>query len=75
MQPASVSYGRETTAVASDSDDDDDEGGGDKGSPVQMNRADHETRTTEMTSIQVDAVSTEVQKGHANPGGSSVSSE
>ncbi|XP_047429421.1 A-kinase anchor protein 7-like isoform X2 [Mugil cephalus] len=72
MQPAGVSYGRETTAVASDSDDDD-EGGGDEGSVGQVNRAAGEARMTEMSSVQVDAVSTEVPKGHVDPGGSSVS--
>ncbi len=62
MQAASISYGKETAAVASD-DDDDDEGGGGEGVVGQESRTEGEgLRKTMMIPDQVHATGMKVQQ-------------
>ncbi|XP_067427864.1 A-kinase anchor protein 7-like isoform X2 [Thunnus thynnus] len=75
MQPASISYDKETTAVATDDDDDDDEGGGGNEDVVGQERGVEveELKRVMMTPDQVDAVSMEVQPEVQDPGSSTLS--
>ncbi|GAA6224371.1 A-kinase anchor protein 7-like [Lates japonicus] len=70
MQPASISYGKETTAVSSDGDEDE---GGDGGEGVVGQEGGTEELKIMMSPGQVDAVSMEVQQGAADNGASTVS--
>lgn len=63
MQPASISYGKETTAVSTNDDDDDDEGGG--GYEVGQERGVEVEELRKMMIVTpnlVGAVSMEVQQ-------------
>lgn len=71
MQPASISYGRDTTSVASDEDDE-----GDENLAGKEVREEHkDLREMVMTSAQTGAVSMEVQESPADPEAASVSSK
>nr|XP_004542075.1 A-kinase anchoring protein 7 isoform X2 [Maylandia zebra] len=69
MQPASISYGRDTTAVASDEDDEGDENLAGK----EVGEEHKDLREMVMTSAQTGAVSMEVQESPADPEAASVS--
>lgn len=71
MQPASISYGRDTTAVASDEDDEGDENLAGK----EVGEEHKDLREMVMTSAQTGAVSMEVQESPADPEAASVSSK
>lgn len=72
MQPASISYGRDTTAVAADDDDEGD--GGDENLAGQEFAGEHKEQRV-MTSDQADAAGMQVQGSPADTETSSVSSE
>ncbi|XP_006793147.1 A-kinase anchor protein 7-like isoform X1 [Neolamprologus brichardi] len=69
MQPASISYGRDTTAVASDEDDEGDENLAGK----EVGEEHKDLREMVMTSAQTGAVGMEVQESPADPEAASVS--
>lgn len=68
MQPASISYGRDTTAVASDEGDENLAG-------KEVGEEHKDLREMVMTSAQTGAVSMEVQESPADPEAASVSSK
>lgn len=67
MQPASASYGKETTSVVSDEDEED--GRCDEDVAGQESRTEYEKLM--ISPGQVDAVSVEVQQGMADTGATS----
>ncbi|XP_026049839.1 A-kinase anchor protein 7 isoform X2 [Astatotilapia calliptera] len=69
MQPASISYGRDTTAVASDEGDEGDENLAGK----EVGEEHKDLREMVMTSAQTGAVGMEVQESPADPEAASVS--
>ncbi|XP_013764196.1 A-kinase anchor protein 7 isoform gamma isoform X3 [Pundamilia nyererei] len=69
MQPASISYGRDTTSVASDEDDEGDENLAGK----EVGEEHKDLREMVMTSAQTGAVGMEVQESPADPEAASVS--
>lgn len=71
MQPASISYGRDTTAVASDEDDEGDENLAGK----EVGEEHKDLREMVMTSAQTGAVGMEVQESPADPEAALVSSK
>lgn len=73
MQAASISYGKETSAVALDDGDDDDD---DEGVVGQESRTENEgLKKTVVIPDQVQAVGMEVQQGETDTGASTVSGE
>lgn len=74
MQPASISYGRDTTAVASDEDDEGD-GGDENLAGKEVGEEHKELREMVMTSAQTGAVGMEVQESPADTEAASVSSK
>ncbi|XP_005449716.1 A-kinase anchor protein 7 isoform X3 [Oreochromis niloticus] len=72
MQPASISYGRDTTAVASDEDDEGD-GGDENLAGKEVGEEHKELREMVMTSAQTGAVGMEVQESPADTEAASVS--
>lgn len=77
MQAATVSYRKETTAVAlADEEDDDEEDGGGEGVTGQESRTeDEELKKRVVIPGQVHAVSMEVQQDETDTGASTVSGE
>ncbi|XP_071335045.1 A-kinase anchor protein 7-like isoform X2 [Trachinotus anak] len=73
MQPASISYGKDTTAIASDVDDDDEGCEGEGVAGQESGVEDEELMKIIMTPGQVDAVSMEIQQGAADTGVATVS--
>lgn len=77
MQPASISYGKETTAVSTNDDDDDEGGGGHEDAVGQERGVDVEELRKMMmvTPDLVGAASMEVQQEVTDTGASTVSGE